>query len=224
MRSARLAVFCVALLSSPAFGQLSTFFPRNGLVGLNAPDSHLAMVVADSDEGLLVSPLSEFDLGVSIMTPVYGDSYGPPLLRSLTEAPHQLDNGDYAVAVGLVRFDPAIPTFFVLESFLQLRLAGSSATALTGVAGTPNNIGDPYTFLDDTIVSLGGLASVATAEGLWSSPTDYIEFSPSDALVFSLSSSPAGPQDWIGSVFPEPGTASLVALAVLGPALGLRRR
>ena len=225
MKQISLAVLGVALLSTQAFGQLGQFYPRSGDLSFTVFDSNYAIVVADSNEEMLVSPLSVFDYQASIMTPASDFWMYPPVLRPVTEAPQQLDNGDYAIAVGLVQV--LDPSSFVLKGFMQLRLQGSTATALTGVAATPFDISDPsnhYNQLDDQIVNGGGLAAMAVAAGLWSSPNDYFEFSSHDAFVHPAIASPAGPQDWVGSVMPEPGTAALVACALLSPALRLRRR
>jgi hypothetical protein len=213
-----LAILGVTLLSSPSLGQIGTFFfPRSGDLDILVSDSNWAIIVADSDQGMLVSPLSEFQFNAAIFDPAASGAFSTPVLRPLTEAPHQLDNGDYAVAIGLGKFSSAVSSSFQLESFLQLRVAGSSATAMTSVAGTPLDVSDPtnrYNQLDNSIASIGGLAALATASGLWTSPAAYIEFNPAKAFVAPLTSAPAGPQDWGQFVFPEPGTAALIGVAV----------
>lgn len=229
MKRAILAVLCVAFLSSQSLGQIGDFFPRLGWLNIDTVlGDDVFIALADSDEGLLISPIPDGFFGpLSILDPYYGDIGGPSsdAINRLTEAPNQFDNNDYALAVGLLQRDPNSPSLYSMVGFFQLRRAGSSATALSNVAGTPNDPTNPLSSEDDLIVFLhGGLAAMATRHGLWTHPDDYIEFPRPSAFTYPTKSPPTGPQDWRFSAFPEPGSAVLLFCGLLGAALKSRHR
>jgi hypothetical protein len=106
----------------------------------------------------------------------------------VTTAPHDLDNGTWAYAMGL--FDNLSQP----QAFFQLRLVGSSATA-----------------------SSGSLAASAVLNGLWPATTAYIEFAPQFA-GYAASAPANSPSLYVGFILPEPtglGLALMISASVL---------
>lgn len=193
-------------------------FPRLGLTFADWQPGSL-LVLADSDEGLLVSELP--GTGSVYQFSIFDDVFFPAPDSIAPLTPGDLDSGDYAYAVAILRPEvTSNPLGYEVEAFFQLRLAGSTATALTGVAGTPDPGTDPQVpvdLIDDQIITtFGSLAGMAVAQARWSDVDDYIEFQPQFALADYFGPPTAGPGAWGQSVFPEPTSAALVLLSILG--------
>jgi hypothetical protein len=150
---------------------------------------------------LAVSPGDHFTIVMDGFDPaghnvVDASSYPPGSV--ITRAPHDLDAGTWAYAMALYDQTNAI------QSFFQIRAAGSSATA---GGATPT------------------LASAAVAAGLWPSVDAYIEFQGSAAYYQAMGfpgSPPTGPGSYVGFAFPEP--TGLTMLCSAGAGLAARRR
>lgn len=216
LQTSALILICLGLFVCPVTAQAGIYsvFPRLGLIQADWQPGSL-LVLADSDEGLLVSEIPDHgfsDFGV------FANGFMEPVAPGATLIAGDLDAGDYAFAVGILRPEATSnPIGYELDAFFQLRLAGSTATALTGVAGTPDPGTDPLVpldLIDDRIIStFGSLAGMAVAQGKWSNADDYIEFEPQFALASFDGPAVAGPGAWSQSVFPEPTSAVMALLA-----------
>jgi hypothetical protein len=192
-------------------------YPRNGQLLLSDSNlahftfSSLALSTADSDESLKTATVTSADLLTTGLLTISGSAvfqaFGgtarlqlpnmPPVPFTgdvISEAPQQLDLANWAFAIG-------VSDGVSLKVFLQLRLAGSSAT-----------VSDPT------------LANQAVAAGLWTSPNEYFEFNPGHAGVALKVGPPGtGPNSFFGFVLPEPTTGWLL-MPALGAAAMRRRR
>lgn len=219
-----MAVMSVALSTTLACGDglLSGIFPRLGTTDVYSDSSNPVLAFADTDEAAQFYDLSRdgFDSSAGFVgfTDVMYGGFGSLLPVHLTEAPHSFDGGDWAFALGLFNETGG------LDAYLQMRVAGSSATVSPLVAPSPGFANLPETQAWTAAVIADGLPQLAVSSGLWPSTDVYYEFNPGNAFVFPIVDRPNGPGDYVGLVFPEPTAGLLAVIALTGLAAGNRRR
>ena len=203
-------------------GVLTDIFPRQGWASAYSDSLNPVLAFADTDEAAQFYDLSRNGFGSYADFVGFADiEFGYPeilLPVHLTEAPHSFDSGDWAFALGL--FDESGG----LDAYIQMRVAGSSATVSPLVAPSPGFANPPETQGWIATVIAGGLPELAVSSGLWPSTDVYYEFNRGNALVFPIVDRPTGPGGYGGSVFPEPTAGLLAVTALTGLAAGTRRR
>jgi hypothetical protein len=192
----------------------NTIWGRSGTVGVWGTESdQWVLATTDTDEntkytqtsgplgvnGALVSP-NPIDIvfeGFSgFYTPVDVTTLGGSVI---TRGPHSLDSGTWAYGMAILDWPgPLELRLPIVESYFQIRLAGSSAV------------------VQDTT-----LAQQAVLSGRWPSVDTYIEFNPNFAFYDANDSDPIRPSDYTGDVLPE---CSSAALLLFGLSAGLLRR
>jgi hypothetical protein len=182
---------------------------RSGTVDIGGSESSVwRLATTDTDENTRLT-LSNGPLGVngpiapSGFTSISFEGFGGyfPGVEvadlggsAITRLPHDLDFGNWAY--GMAILEGSGPT--VVESYFQIRLAGSSA-----------------------VVQDLSLAQQAVTQGRWPSVNTYIEFDPGYAYYSANDFDPISPSDYMGYVMPE---CSSAALLLLGLSAGLLRR
>ncbi len=128
MRLRFTAVFALAFSATFACGEgsLSNLFPRLGTTDVYSDSTSPVLAMADTDGAARFYDLSRDSFASYAAFVGFADiehSYPELLLPvHLTEAPHSFDGGDWAFALGLFNEGGG------LHAYLQLRVAGSSAT------------------------------------------------------------------------------------------------
>lgn len=219
-----MAVVSVTLSATFAcgFDSLTYVFPRSGWAGVYSDSPNPVLAFADTDEAAQFYDLSRDGFASSADFIGFADGlHGDPgslLPVHLTVAPHSFDGGDWAFALGL--FDESGG----LDAYLQMRVAGSSATVSPLVAPAAPDASLPELIANISTSGAGGLPQLAVSSGLWPSVDIYYEFDPVNAFVFPIVDRPTGPDDFQGSVFPEPTAGLLAVTSLTGLAAGTRRR
>ena len=187
---------------------------RSGTVGVTGTESdRWVLATTDTDEDVLYTstngPLGVNGVlangGLSIVFNGFPGPFFPNVDvadlggDAITTSPHSLDAGTWAYGMALL--DWPGPLEFrepIVESYFQMRLAGSSAV------------------VQDT-----SLAQQAVLAGRWPSVDTYIEFSARNAFYYANTNNPVGPSDYTGADIPECSSATLM---MIGLATGLLRR
>jgi hypothetical protein len=153
----------------------------NGTLGVNGPIAPFGYVSIVLDDTAFMPGIDVTDLGGS----------------AITRPPHDIDVGDWAY--GMAVLGGSSP--YVVESYFQIRLAGSSA-----------------------VVQDSTLAQLAVTQGRWPSIDTYIEFNPSYAYYAANGVDPVSPSDYTGSVLPEGSTATLLLIGLMSSTLQRSQR
>ena len=209
---ALMATFFLCCRQANADLSFSDIWGRSGTVGIRGTEPPLwVLATTDTDENVLYTSTNGPDGATGISAgsdlhivfndfTIYSGVHVANLGGSaITTPPHSLDAGTWAYGMALL--DWPGPLEFrqpIVESYFQIRLAGSSAV------------------VQDTT-----LAQQAVLAGRWPSIDTYIEFNPLWAVYFANNMNPISPSDYTGADLPECSSATLM---MIGLATGLLRR
>jgi hypothetical protein len=208
-----MAAYCLGSQPAKADLSFSDIWGRSGTIGVRgAEPSRWVLATTDTDENVLYTSTNgpEGATGISAGSDLrifFNDFtiFSPGIDvadlggEAITTEPHSLDAGTWAYGMALL--DWPGPLEFrqpVVQSYFQMRLAGSSAV------------------VQDT-----ALAQQAVLAGRWPSIDTYIEFNPQWAVYFANNTNPISPSDYTGTDLPECSSATLM---IIGLATGLLRR